>query len=118
MGSVGESLERTVSRSARSLLGADVEVRSTQPLSADARAVIDGLAREGVVATRVRELAAMASAGAGSQLVELKAVEAGYPLYGGPVIDSPCPLHTIIGAVRALVPDVLLLRLGLCVGDR
>jgi putative ABC transport system permease protein len=118
VGSVGASLERTVSHSARSLLGADVEVRSTQPLSPAARGVIDGLAREGVVATRVLELAAMASTGAGAHLVELKAVEPGYPLYGGPVVDPARPLATLIGQGRALVHDSLLRRLGLQVGDR
>src|SRR6266478_379013 len=81
--SFADSLARATARSAKSLLGADVEIRSTQPLSPDSASVVAGLAREGVAVTRARELAAMAQAGtsarAGVQLVELKAVEQGYP---------------------------------------
>src|SRR5262245_9369576 len=71
--SFSDSLARTVARSAKSLLGADVEVRSTHPLSAESSAVVTSLARDGADVTSVRELAVMAQAGSRSLLVELKA---------------------------------------------
>jgi putative ABC transport system permease protein len=114
VGSFADSLERTVARSAKSLMGGDVEVRSSLPLPADAAPLMAG-----VPTTRVRELVAMAQAGpAQSHIVELKAVEPGYPFYGALVTDPPRPLDTLIGGGHALVHDSLLARFGLRVGDR
>lgn len=119
VGSFADSLERTVARSAKSLMGGDVEIRSTQPLPDDAGALAPSLPGGRPAVTRVRELVAMAQAGPGeSQLVELKAVEPGYPLYGALVTDPPARLETLIGGGRALVHDALLARLHLRVGDR
>src|SRR5262245_59663733 len=118
--SLADSLARGVARSAKSLLGADLEIRSAQPLSRTSAAVVTRLEREGAASTGVRELAVMAqtSAGERSQLVELKAVDRGYPFYGRFVTDPGAPLHTLIGQGRGLVHTSLLTRLGLRVGDR
>jgi putative ABC transport system permease protein len=120
VGSFADSLERTVARSAKSLMGGDVEIRSTQPVSEDAAALVPELRGGlGVTVTHVRELVAMAQTGGSqSQIVELKAVEAGYPFYGALVIEpGNVPLETLIGGGRALVHDSFLARLGLRVGD-
>ena len=118
VGSFADSLERTVAGSAKSLMGGDVEIRSTQPLPLASLEGPAGPAR-GVAVTRVRELVAMAQAGpAATQIVELKAVEPGYPFYGALVTDPARPLETLIGEGRALVHESLLARLGLRVGDR
>jgi len=120
--SFADSLRLAIARSAKSLLGADVEIRATRPLSPDSAAVVAGLTREGVAVTRARELVAMAQAGAGPragvQLVELKAVEPGYPFYGRLVTDPDRPLASLVGRGKALVHASLLTRLGLAVGDR
>ena len=125
VGSFADSLERTVARSAKSLMGGDVEIRSTQPLplplSGDAAALIAELGGGGarVATTRVRELVAMAQSGpTQSHIVELKAVESGYPFYGALVTEPARPLAALIGGGRALVHDSLLARLGLRIGDR
>src|SRR5882672_7065124 len=72
--SFAASLERTVGRSARALMGGDVEIRSSQPLSARAEAAVSGLARGGVETLGHRELVAMSSAAGRSQVIELKTV--------------------------------------------
>jgi putative ABC transport system permease protein len=126
VGSFADSLERTVGRSAKALMGGDVEIRSSQPLSPPAKAVVSRLEREGIGVTRVRELVAMAqpafrrsaSTPALTQLVELKAVEPGYPFYGRLVAEPDAPLPSLIGGGRALVHESLLAKLGLRVGDR
>ena len=122
VGSFARNLEATVGRSARSLMGGDVEIRASRPLSSDAAHAVADLARGGAAVTRVRELAAMAQAGTGAdartQLVELKAVEPGYPFYGRLVANPDRPLHELIGGGRALAQGSLLSRLGLQVGDR
>ena len=117
VGSFANSLERTVARSARALMGGDVEVRGTQPPPADAAPLI-APPMAGVDATRVREMVAMAQAGPSqSHIVELKAVEPGYPFDGALVTAPARPLETLIGGGRALVHDSLLARFGLRVGD-
>ena len=120
VGSFADSLERTVARSARSLMGGDVEIRSAQPLALDVTALVPEAGSRGVTVTRVRELVAMAQAGPSEiRLVELKAVEPAYPLYGELVTEPPgVPLRELIGTGRALVHESLLARLGLRVGDR
>ncbi|HKW92641.1 MAG TPA: FtsX-like permease family protein, partial [Methylomirabilota bacterium] len=117
VGSFADSLERTVARSAKALMGGDVEIRSAQPLPAEAP--LHDAQATGVEVTHVRELVAMArSAPTLTQLVELKAVEPGYPFYGVLVTDPARPLATLIGDGRALVHESLLVRMGLRVGDR
>src|SRR5262245_26572032 len=118
--SFSDSLARTVARSAKSLLSADVEIRSTHPLSTESAAIVDGLTREGATVTSVREMVAMAQAGhvSRSLLVELKAVESGYPFYGRLVTDPDRPLASLLGHGQALVHPSFLTRLGLAVGDR
>ena len=82
-------VEHAVSRQAKGLLGGDLEIRSSHPLSAESRAILDTLRPAGRYTTHISELVAMAAAPKGrpgpaqpTQIVELKAVELGYPLYG------------------------------------
>ena len=115
--SFASSLERTVGRSARALMGGDVEIRSSQPLSAAGQAVVAEIARGGVEVLPVLELVAMSAARGRSQIVELKTVGSGYPLYGDLVTEPAAPLGTLVGKGRALVHPSLLQKLGAAVGD-
>jgi len=119
VGSFADSLQRTVARSAQALAGGDVEIRATQPPPADLAARLPGTPDPTRVAiTHVRELVGMAQVGPElTQLVELKAVEPGYPFYGVLETEPARPLDTLIGDGRALVDASLLTRLGLRVGD-
>lgn len=116
VGSFAASLERTVGRSARALMGGDVEIRSAQPLSPEGNDVVAALTRPGTDTLPVTELVAMSAAGGRSQIVELKAVGQGYPLYGDLVTAPSAPPGSLIGSGRALVHESLLTRLGLRVG--
>jgi putative ABC transport system permease protein len=126
--SLAASLEATVAASARALLGGDLEISSTRPLSEAARAELAALERQGVRVTHVTDLAAMASAatsetsrggtGPPTVLVELRAVEGGYPLYGALAADPPGALGALIGQGRAIAHPSLLDRLAVRVGDR
>src|SRR5262249_16202627 len=66
----------------------------------------------GEVGDRVRE-----PSRGGTPLVELKAVAAGYPLYGRLETEPARPLAQLLGADGAVVNVALLDRLGLRVGD-
>lgn len=112
---------RAITREAKSLLAADVEVRSTRLPSATTQAAVDLLTSRGARVTRVAELIAMAATSDQSVLVELRAVEDAYPFYGEVETDPPRPLRESLAGgplFGAVVQEALLIRLGLSLGDR
>ena len=131
----GANVERAVTREARGLLGGDVEIRLSRPISPEGQAVLHSLIDRGIATTHVSELVAMASGaeqsavtGRKTQIIELKAVEEQYPFYGALRLEPDrsladllrsdvrwCPGRTCFGAV---VQESLLIRMGLAVGDR
>lgn len=101
---------------AGALLGGDLEIRRVhRPLTGDQR---DFLTRHGTLSDAV-EMRTMAGNPATGQhaLVELKAVDARYPLYGTVQIDPPQPLARALDDHGALVEAALLQRLRLAVGE-
>ena len=123
VGTFAANLDRTLAREARALTGGDLELRSAYPLAADALAALERLRGAGAVTTTVRELVGMARdpVRGGTLLVELKAVEPAYPLYGRLQTAPAVPLGGLLaargGADGAVVESQLLERLGLAVGD-
>ena len=127
-------VNRAVTREARGLLGGDVEVRASRPLSMAGQQILASLADRRIATTHVSELVAMAArtdAAPGSphstQIVELKAVEADYPFYGTLRLEPDRPLWELLQprtagcpATRcwgAVVQESLLVRMGLAVGQ-
>lgn len=129
----GTQVERAVTKEARGLLGGDLEIRLSHLMSAKGQEVLDSLSAREISMTHVSELIAMAArtgsteVGQPTQIIELKAVESQYPLYGrlrlepqGDLVDllgrqaARCPGHTCFGVV---VQESLLIRMGLAVGD-
>ena len=120
VGSFGANLDGALGREARSLLGGDVEVRSPRPLGAGIDAELEKLAADGATVARVEELSAMARdpSSARTLLVELKAVDPTYPLYGRLETVPDLPLDRLVAGDGVLVGADLLARLGRSVGDR
>ena len=128
------NVDRAVTKEARGLLGGDLEIRLTHPLSLAGQTVLDSLGERNIVFTHVSELIAMAarttqqpSEAQSTQIIELKAIESAYPLYGAIRLDPAqsldvllhpdelrCGGHACFGAV---VQESLLIRMGLAVGD-
>lgn len=131
IGLFASSLEQTVIREARALLGGDLEIRMSRTLSPKGRAVLESLEDRGIMWTHVSELVAMAAAADGrtrtTQIVELKAVPDGYPLYGEVTTEPAGSLEPFLREQErgcssspcwgALVEPSLLIRMGLSVGD-
>jgi putative ABC transport system permease protein len=117
--SFAASLDRTLAHEAKALLGGDLELRGARPLDPPTEALLGRLAAQGATLTHVRELVGMARdpAGGGTVLVELKAVEDAYPLYGRLETVPARPLAELLGDDGALVQEALLTRLGRAVGD-
>lgn len=110
------ALEAGLRREARQLLAADLSVSAGRPLPTE---VFESLAAwPGTRTSEVRELATMAAIEEGpSRLVEVKAVESGYPLYGRVLTDPPGDLAELLGDDRVVVAPGLLTSLGLVPGD-
>ncbi len=121
VGSVSEAMRSGIVRDARLLLGGDVSITVLhRPMEQRDR---DRLGEFGEV-SEVTSLRAMArpASGDGHSLIELKAVDGLYPLYGSLVLTDGMALSDALAAregVHGAVADpALLLRLGLAVGDR
>ena len=117
VGLFADNMDRAIQREARSLLAADVELRTTRPLTPEGEAILRKLDDRGIARMHVSELVAMAAAPAGTQLIELKAVEPGYPFYGRLQTEPDSALAALFDGARVLAEETLLIRLGLNVGD-
>lgn len=129
------NVETLILRDARSLLGGDLEIRAAHQLSESGRETLNTLRERNVEITHVRELVGMAAVpvaehsqqpGAqATQLVELKAVEDQYPLYGQVEMtpqqslqDSLAPLDCpSLPCFGAVVQESLLISFGLQLHD-
>lgn len=120
VGSFSESLSGGLAREGRAILGGDAAFSLIQrEASAEERAFLDARGRLSTAAT----LRAMARAsGERSALVEIKAVDSAYPLYGDVVLDPAMPLLEALaerdGVFGAAADAALMARLDLKPGER
>lgn len=118
--SLSRSLTEGISREGRRILGGDMAFSLLQREASEAeRAFLSAKGQVNVIAS----MRAMAIAGdKGSALVELKAVDAGYPVVGTLETDPPFAPADLLaqrdGAFGAAADPALLARLDLKVGDR
>jgi putative ABC transport system permease protein len=122
--SVVQHVRITLTREARSLIGADLVVQSSRPWTADLRARLATEFGTSVLETsEVVETQTMAAAveGRGTgrvRLVELRGVEPKFPFYGAIDLDGgKVYSHELLKGGGALVPPEFLLEMGLQVGD-
>ena len=125
VGSVAASLNDGIGSAGRVILGGDLAFALIQRQASDAeRAFLDAHGRVSVAATlRAMARTTTATAGnGGSSLVEVKAVDANYPLFGEVGTAPALPLAALFAqngdAFGAAVDPALLTRLNLKIGDR
>ena len=84
-------VERSIRMESRSLLGADLRFERNQPYEEPVLSVVDSLEAAGATVSRVTTFMSMAYAPESdlSRLVQIRAVEGGYPLYGDVRTDPP-----------------------------
>ena len=120
VGSLSQALVAGLDADARLLLGGDVEVRLThREATPEQRLWLEGQGR----LSHIVEMRAMARADGGERsLVELKAVDGDYPLYGAVRLEPSVPLERALGVVDGVwgvaAEPSLLRKLGVGVGDR
>ncbi|WP_454063543.1 ABC transporter permease [Candidatus Nitrospira salsa] len=138
VGLFAANVEEAIFHDARSLLGGDLEISSRRLMSEDTRQVMDSLQAREIVVSHVSELAAMAAVAdpqaklsdtpPATQLVELKAVEPTYPLYGSIETSPEASLASLLASQAsscksvpcfgAIVQKSLLISLQADVGDQ
>jgi putative ABC transport system permease protein len=118
--SVAQSIAAGVASQGQTLLGGDLRFELNQrEAKPDERAFLDGLGNVAVSAG-MRSMARKID-GSDQALVEVKAVDGAYPLYGELVTDPQNAPADLLGerdgAFGAAAPDLLFDRLGLQIGD-
>ncbi len=117
IGSLGAAVDRGLTEQGQPLMGGDVEFAIIQR-EATAKELAF-MASKGIV-SRITTMRAMATANNQSTLVEIKATDENYPLYGTLTFDQPVNENIFVqkdGADGVAVDPLLLGRLGLKIGD-
>ncbi len=119
-----QSLNKAVTTEARNLLGADVQVDFTRPLSPEELALVNSVAVPPLVEARTETIEAATmlrpskADSEGSLMVELKGIEPNFPLLGGFLLANGQPFdNSLLANNGAVVAPQLLERLKLNVGD-
>ncbi len=123
--SVIQNVRDTMTREARSLIGADLVVQSPRALDPEAEAAIETALGRAAVRGRAHVIQTMTmmrpADGVGlatARLGEIRGVDAGYPFYGTMTLQSGRPWSTALVAGRgAIVQPEVLAQLQVKVGD-
>jgi putative ABC transport system permease protein len=119
--SVIQSVRQGLTREARAMTGADVVVRSDRPLGDAIRAAVDRERTSGRVSivSEAVELVTMVrpTAVPTTRLVELRAVQPTFPLYGTMTLQGKAYSHELLRDHGVLVRPELLAQLNLREGD-
>jgi putative ABC transport system permease protein len=119
--SVAQAIKIGVQSQGQVLLGGDIRFRLIhREADAAERAFIDNLG-EVAVSASLRSMVRLAD-GSDQSLVEVKAVDGAFPLYGEVTTSAEAPIGELLaerdGAFGALVPQLLFERLGVAEGER
>jgi putative ABC transport system permease protein len=115
IGSLSASIERGLNEQGQPLLGGDVEFALVHREATDKEM---GFIKSHGEASKVATLRAMAIAPETTTLVEIKAIDGLYPLYGSVILENAAELKSAIAMNGVAVDPLLLGRLGVKFGDR
>lgn len=122
VGSVTKNISTSLARDARTFLGGDVEIDTNQRLLN--KEEMTYVAKRAVEISMVSELRAMAHTETydDSSLIEIKAVDKAYPMFGELITSSDLPKEQLLefkdGFWGAVASDAIAVRLDRTVGDR
>jgi putative ABC transport system permease protein len=114
------ALDRSINKSARDLIAADMAVRMNVPVSPDELVALESLIDRGAEFTRTTETLSMVSSPGSRNTVlsDIRAVDPGrYPYYGSVELDPPMPLSRALSGNGTVVSRDLLIRIGVSPGD-
>ncbi|HEY5894106.1 MAG TPA: FtsX-like permease family protein [Chthoniobacterales bacterium] len=116
IGSLKESLRVAIDQQARTLLGADFVVQSRQPLKPAEEVAAMNLARRTAHEIRFASMAVFPDAGDNTRLVQVRAVDPGFPFFGK--LETEPQQVDFQETGGALVDERLLLQFHLQVGQK
>jgi len=110
---------RSVRTESRSLLGADLRLQRNRAFPDSVDQIVDSVEEAGARVSRVTTLLSMVYARSSdlTRLLQLKAVEEGYPFYGDVATDPAGHWGGGLGSDEAVVDPAVLIQLGVVVGD-
>ena len=131
------NVEQAILGDARALLGGDIELSWRRTMTKKGQEVLDSISERNITVSHITELAAMAAIESrqtenqitkpSSQLVELKALDGLYPLYGDLVAEPSQPIQDFLvprqqdchrlPCFGAIADKSLLIRLNLHLGS-
>jgi putative ABC transport system permease protein len=108
----------SVTDEAKRLMGADLAVASSRPFPDSVRVILDSLEATGARVAGVTSTISVALApGGGTRLIQLRAVEPGYPYYTEYATAPPGLWERLAAGRIALVEPSLLIALDVGIGD-
>jgi putative ABC transport system permease protein len=115
-----QGLDGAIRAEARSLMAADLSLRSHRPFAGEELEALRRLQTQGARVVFNTAFAAMAAAPGNGQvhLVDVRAVGEAYPFYGQVLTASGRPFRDLLRDDTVLVHPTLLARFGIAVGDR
>ena len=121
--SVIQSVRTGLMREARAIIAADVIIQTNRPWVPQVRERIERRLASAPVLQRLESVETVTMVrpehGAVAKMVELRGVQAGFPLYGDIVLSGGARFdHELLRGKGALVRPELLVQLGIRVGDR
>ncbi len=122
VGAVRTAFVRGLDSESRELMGGDISVTLThRPMNAEERAFIEARGAVSYIAS-MRSMARRDGSGGAARLIELKGVDAAYPLFGSVRLAGGGSLQGALdlekGGYGVAVEQALLTRMGLERGDR
>jgi putative ABC transport system permease protein len=122
--SVVQGVRATLLGEARTLLGADLVISTNRPWDPKARDAVERRLAQAPVVARLDEVETLSmvrpadATKAVARLVELRGVQAGYPLYGALALEGATRYsHQLLRSRGVLVRPELLTQLSVAVGD-
>lgn len=117
--SFSANVTASIHAQARTLLGADLELRSRSPFPPPVDSLLDSLRHAGLPTARVTSFASMvlATMSGRTRLLDVRAVQPGFPFYGAIATDPPGRWATFRAAPQVLVDPSVLVHLDARIGD-
>ena len=116
MRALADGMEAQVAEQSNSLLGADAVISGSRPFSAEVEALLGELEGQRSDQVSFSSMAVFPKTGA-SRLVQVRALQGGFPYYGALETDPPTGVERFRADEGALVDHVVMLQYDLAVGD-
>ena len=118
VGSLRENLHTAIEEQTKTLLGADLVVTSRAKLEGEASKFISGLGGEQSREVAFNSMLVVPGANGRTRLVQVRALEGGFPFYGN-FVTLPAGLRSALaGGTTAILENNLMIQFGLNAGDK